>query len=97
VRAATREFAIEVSDALQTVSKWLRGREDPKAYVPDLRAAHTGILRSPVAPSERYTLVDRETDRITTSVNTLAEQARRWPRLRAGASLLRLGTAADSM
>jgi uncharacterized membrane protein YccC len=96
VRAATREFAIEVSDALRTVSKWLRGREDSGAHIPDLRAAHTGILRSPVLPAERYTLIDRETDRITTSANTLAEQARRWPALRAGAPLLRLGAAADS-
>ena len=96
MRPATREFAIEVRDALGTVSKWLRGREDPHAHIPDLRAAHTGILQSRVAPAERYTLIDRETDRITTSVNTLAEQARRWHGLRAGAALLRVGTAAES-
>ena len=92
MRPATREFATEVGDALGTVSEWLRGREDPDAHIPDLRAAHTGILRSAVAPAERYTLIDRETDRVTTSVNTLAEQARRWPGLRAGAPLARVGT-----
>jgi uncharacterized membrane protein YccC len=92
IRTATREFAIEVVDALGTVSKWLRGRDDPAAHIPDLRAAHTGILKSPVSPSERYTLIDRETDRVTTSVNTLVEQARRWSGLRAGASLVLLGT-----
>jgi uncharacterized membrane protein YccC len=96
MRTATTEFAIEVVDALGTISKWLRGGDDPAAHIPDLRAAHTGILRSPVAPAERYTLIDRETDRMTTSVNTLAEQARRWPGLRAGARLLRPGTAAES-
>jgi uncharacterized membrane protein YccC len=96
MRAATREFAIEVADALGTVSKWLRGRDDPGAHIPDLRAAHTGILRSPVAPAERYTLIDRETDRITTSVNTLVEQARRWRGLRPGTPAIRLGTAMES-
>jgi len=96
MRAATREFAIEVMDALGTVSKWLRGRDDPAAHIPDLRAAHTGILHSAASPAERYTLIDRETDRITTSVNTLAEQARRWPGLGAGTPLLRVETSADS-
>ena len=97
MRAATREFATEVMEALETVATWLRGRDDPGAHIPDLRAAHTGILRSPASPAERYTLIDRQTDRITTSVNTLAEQARRWPGLHAGAvPLLRVGTAADS-
>lgn len=96
MRAATGEFAIEVTDALNTVSKWLRGRQDPDANIPDLRAAHTGILRSAVTPAERYTLIDRETDRITTSVNTLAEQARQWPALRAGAPLPRPGIAVES-
>jgi hypothetical protein len=57
---------------------WLRGQGDRRRVIPDLRRAHTGILRSPVAPAERYTLIDRETDRMTTSLNTLAEQARRW-------------------
>jgi uncharacterized membrane protein YccC len=96
MRPATREFAIEVGDALGTVSKWLRGSEDPHAHIPDLRAAHTVILQSQVATAERYSLIDRETDGITTSVNTLAEQARRWPGLRGGAALLQVGTAAES-
>jgi uncharacterized membrane protein YccC len=96
MRPATREFAIEVMDALGIIATWLRGQGDHHAHIPDLRTAHTGILRSPAAPSERYTLIDRETDRITTSVNTLAEQARRWRTLRAHAPLFRLGPVADS-
>jgi uncharacterized membrane protein YccC len=78
MRGATREFAREAMDTLSAVSMWLRGQGDRRRVIPDLRRAHTGILRSPVAPAERYTLIDRETDRMTTSLNTLAEQARRW-------------------
>lgn len=79
IRAATREFAIKMTDALHTMSSWLRGQNVPAGVnLPDLRAAQTGILRAPVTPSERYTLIDRETDRATVSVNTLAEQVARW-------------------
>jgi uncharacterized membrane protein YccC len=83
MRDATREFAGEVMHALTTISMWLSGESDGKRVIPDLRSAHTGILRSPAAPAERYTLIDRETDRITTSVNTLAEQVWRWQGMRA--------------
>ncbi len=82
-RAATGDFANHMIDALRVISSWLRETNGRAAAIPDLRAAQTRILRSPVAPAERYTLIDRETDRATVAVNTLAEQARRWAAMRA--------------
>jgi hypothetical protein len=35
-------------------------------------------METQVTPTERYTLVNIETDRITTSINTLREQVAAW-------------------
>jgi len=51
--------------------------------LPDLRQAHNAIMESHAGPADRYQLINVETDRITTSLNTLSEQVDAWVRLRA--------------
>ena len=48
------------------------------ARLPDLRQAHNAIVQSGGSENERYTLVNIEADRITTSLNTLRVQIVRW-------------------
>jgi uncharacterized membrane protein YccC len=76
-RAATVRFAEQAQDTLAALATALRSgkmRQD----LPDLRQAYNGILQSPETVVERYALVNVEADRITTSLNTLAEQIARW-------------------
>ena len=46
--------------------------------LPDLREDHHALVLSGDSVSERYALVNVETDRITNSLNTLSEEALRW-------------------
>lgn len=77
VRPATIEFATEVDATLQTIADSFRSSMVP-ARLPDLRAAHNAILASANAEASQYTLINTEADRITTTVNTLTEQATKW-------------------
>ena len=72
-RPAAIEFARQVELTLAALARALRGAGFPQS-LPDLRAAHNQILQAPGASHERYTLIDTETDRIVTSINTLREQ-----------------------
>jgi uncharacterized membrane protein YccC len=72
-RPATVEFANEVCVTLDALSQSLRANRPLPRNLPDLRAAHNAILRSSSAPAEQYTLINTETDRIATSLNTLRE------------------------
>ena len=79
VRPATAAFANQVNLTLQALSRSLRSSM-PVPRLPDLREAHNAILATEHADSDQYTLVNTETDRITTSVDTLALQISRWLR-----------------
>jgi uncharacterized membrane protein YccC len=79
VRPATIEFALKVEATLRSIGESLR-TSTSLPRLPDLRAAHNAILASTEAASDQYTLINTETDRITTSLNTLSEQAARLPR-----------------
>lgn len=79
VRPATIDFAADVDATLQAVADSFRSSKGlPR--LPDLRAAHNAILASASSGASQYTLINTETDRITTSLNTLAEQATNWLR-----------------
>jgi uncharacterized membrane protein YccC len=78
-RPAAVEFARVVESTLCALAGMLRG--DPLSQeIPDLRAAHNAILKSGEASNERYTLINTETDRIVTSLNTTREQIGKWKR-----------------
>jgi uncharacterized membrane protein YccC len=77
-RPATLAFAEKVDRTLAAVAGALRKRGPLPPDLPDLRQAHNAIMETQVTPTERYTLVNIETDRITTSINTLREQVAAW-------------------
>ncbi len=79
VRPETIEFALKVEATLRAIAGAFRS-SNPLPRLPDLREAHNAILASVEAASDRYTLINTETDRITTSLNTLSEQAVKWLR-----------------
>jgi uncharacterized membrane protein YccC len=81
-RSATLEFVEKVDRTLAAVSTALRHGTPLPDDLPDLRQAHNAIAESHVAPTDRYRLINVETDRITTSLNTLCEQVDAWVRLR---------------
>lgn len=79
VRPATIEFADKVATTLQALADALRSSR-PVPRLPDLREAHNAIPASANAAASQYTLINTETDRITTSLNTLSELAAKWLR-----------------
>jgi hypothetical protein len=56
----------------------LRGSPLDREHLPDLREDHHALIHSGDSASERYALVNVETDRITNSLNTLSEELLRW-------------------
>ncbi|MDE3195667.1 MAG: FUSC family protein, partial [Acidobacteriota bacterium] len=74
IRPATVEFAAQADICLAAIAAALRDRTPLPRNLPDLREAHNRILDTPGATGGRYTLVNVETDRIVTSLNTLLEQ-----------------------
>jgi uncharacterized membrane protein YccC len=79
VRPATITFASQVDATLDSLAAAFRSSR-PALHLPDLREAHNAILASTTTDSAQYSLVNTETDRITTSINTLADQAEKWLR-----------------
>ena len=71
-RAAFRTFADDVDKTLYFLAARLRGIAIEAASLPDLREDHHALLASGDPKTERYALVNIETDRITNSLNTLA-------------------------
>lgn len=67
---AFRTFARDVDTTLYFLAAALRGSRITPADLPDLREDHHALLQS----GDAHTLVNVETDRITNSLNTLAEQ-----------------------
>jgi uncharacterized membrane protein YccC len=72
-RPATVEFAKEVDLTLRAAADSLRSHAPLPRELPDLRTAHNRIAGSKTAKARRYEMVNMETDRITTSLNTLIE------------------------
>lgn len=72
-RPATLEFAREVDKTLEAAARSLGSHTPLPHDLPDLREAHNRIAGSKAAPARRYEMVNMETDRITTSLNTLIE------------------------
>jgi uncharacterized membrane protein YccC len=77
-RAAFQTFANHVELTLYYLASALRGDPLTRDTLPDLREDHHALVHSANAPSERYALVNVETDRITNSLNTLSEEYLRW-------------------
>jgi hypothetical protein len=77
VRPATIEFAAQVESTLASLAAAFRSAK-PLPRLSDLRESHNLILAGAANDSAQYTLVNTETDRITTSVNTLTNQVKNW-------------------
>ena len=77
-RAAFAPFANNVELAMYYLAAGLRGSPLDRDGLPDLREDHHVLTHSGVALTERYALVNVETDRIVNSLNTLAELVLRY-------------------
>jgi hypothetical protein len=62
---------------LEAFAEALRSSKPLAPLMPHLRQAHNAILASAGAAADQYTLINTETDRIITSLNTLREQIAR--------------------
>jgi uncharacterized membrane protein YccC len=78
-RDAFRTFSNDVERTLYFLAASLRGSAIHPGDLPDLREDHHVLLRSGDSHTERYALVNIETDRLTNSLNTLREQILAWP------------------
>jgi uncharacterized membrane protein YccC len=77
-RDAFRRFADHVELTLYYLAAALRGSPFTAAGLPDLREDHHALEQSGDPVSERYALVNVETDRITNALNTMAEEVLQW-------------------
>jgi uncharacterized membrane protein YccC len=77
-REAFRPFADNVELMLYYLAAALRGSPITRDQLPDLREDHHALVHSGDPLTERYALVNVETDRITNSLNTLTEEVVRW-------------------
>ena len=73
-RAAFHRFADDVELTLYYLGAALRGSPLTRDALPDLREDHYTLVHSGDARTERYAMVNVETDRITNSLNTLGEE-----------------------
>jgi len=73
-RPAFRPFAHDVEVTLHSLASALRGTRLDAAELPDLREDHHTLVESGDPETERYALVNIESDRITNSLNTLSMQ-----------------------
>jgi uncharacterized membrane protein YccC len=73
MRPATADFAAKVDQVLAAIAESLRTDQPTPRDLPDLREAHNHIIGSPEALTNRYNLVNVETDRIVTSLKTLLD------------------------
>jgi uncharacterized membrane protein YccC len=77
-REEFRPFANHVELTLFYLAAALRGSPLTRAGLPDLREDHHALVHASDPLTERYALVNIETDRITNSLNTLSEEVLRW-------------------
>ena len=89
-RRPFHRFADDVEKTLDILAGVLRGEPLDRARLPDLRERHRELVRSGDSLTERYALVNVETDRITNSLNTLAEEACRWTGCESGGAVSHL-------
>lgn len=81
-RAAFVPFANDVEVTLYSLAAALRGSPLDGGALPDLREDHRTLANSGDSLTERYALVNVETDRITNSLNTLRDELLRWIEIR---------------
>ncbi len=79
-RPAFRQFAHHVELTLHSLAAALRGSPLRRSDLPDLREDHRRLVQTGDSLTERYALVNVETDRITNSLNTLVEDLLTWLR-----------------
>jgi len=77
-REAFRRFANDVELTLHSLAEALRGSPLARGDLPDLREDHHALAHSGDPATERYALVNVETDRIANSLNTLREELLKW-------------------
>ena len=77
-REVFRRFASDVDLTLYYLASALRGSPLTREALPDLREDHHALVHTGDPLTERYSLVNVETDRITNSLNTLSEELLRW-------------------
>jgi uncharacterized membrane protein YccC len=77
-RKAFLTLANHIELTLYSLSAALRGSPLTREDLPDLREDHHALVGSGDSLTERYALVNVETDRITNSLNTLSEEVLRW-------------------
>jgi uncharacterized membrane protein YccC len=90
-REASRTFAADVELTLYFMAAALRGSTSVKGKLPDLREDHRKLVHSGDPMTERYALVNVEADRVTNSLNTLAEQVFRFKSMQRYSRSLNLG------
>src|SRR5262249_36735695 len=71
-REAFQPLANHIEVTLHSLSAALRGSPLERDHLPDLREDHHALVESGDSLTERYALVNVETDRITNSLNTLS-------------------------
>jgi uncharacterized membrane protein YccC len=81
-RDAFRKFSNDLEKTLYFLAARLRGSPVTPGDLADLREDHNSLVHSGDTLNERYALVNVETDRMTNSLNTLAEQVFRWAGIR---------------
>ncbi len=77
-RPEFRVFSADVDRMLDALIRALRGDTSSLRDLPDLREDHHRLVSSAASHISRYELVNEETDRMTNSLNTLAEQVAHW-------------------
>ncbi|MDQ2947819.1 MAG: FUSC family protein [Acidobacteriota bacterium] len=77
-RGQLRPFVHTVELTLHSVAAALRGSPLSIGDLPDLRQHHNTLIRFGTESPESYAVVNVETDRITNSLNTLAELVLQW-------------------
>jgi uncharacterized membrane protein YccC len=83
-RDAFRVFAKHTELTLYYLAAALRGSPLTRDDLPDLREDHHALVASGDSLTERYALVNVETDRITNSLNTLTVEILNWLSVRSG-------------
>jgi len=73
-----RALSHDIEKTLFFLSARLAGSPVAPEELPDLREQHNRLVHSGDMLNERYALVNVETDRMTNSLNTLAEQVFQW-------------------
>ena len=83
-REAFRKFANDLELTLYYLAAALRGSPLNREELPSLRDDHQALVESGDSLTERYALVNVETDRLTNSSNTLGEQILDWMAMQPG-------------